>query len=172
MRKQYTFFAQPSIRIAKPSNSRLVIATAEIVQSEFRIIDVPAIAEWIVLAQRIRKRAGGREQLTSCIVLVFYNKVAAVVKDSHNISLEIVEVDVGRAVEVYIRGTGLRIIEEVHLVIADGHVGDELAVERIVGGFRLAVCGHFLLYAQTCGIILEFNRLGRLTVVNPCICTD
>ena len=46
---------------------------------------------------------------------------------------------------------------------------DQLAVEGVVGGFRLVVCGHFLLYAQACGIILEFDRLQRLGMVNPCV---
>ena len=82
------------------------------------------------------------------------------------------EVDVGCTVEVYLRGAGLRIVEEVQFVIADRHVRNELAVESIVGHFRLAVCRYLLLYAQACGIILEFNRLGRLGMVNPCICGD
>ena len=86
--------------------------------------------------------------------------------------MEIVEISIGRAVEVYLRGAGLRVIEEMELVAADGHVGDQFTMESIVGHFRLAVCGHFLLYAQTGRIILEFNRLGRLGMVNPCIRTD
>ena len=82
------------------------------------------------------------------------------------------EISIGHTIEVYLRGPRLCIIEEMQLVIADGHVGDQFAVEGVVGGFRLAIRGHFLLYAQACGIILEFNRLGRLGMVNPCFCGD
>ena len=89
--------------------------------------------------------------------------------DTHNISLEIVEVDVGRAVEVYLRGAGLRIIEEMQLVIADSHVRNEFAVEGIVSHYRLSIRSHFLLYAQACGIILEFNCFQRLSMINPCV---
>ena len=79
------------------------------------------------------------------------------------------EISIGHAIKVYLRGARLCIIEEMQLVIADGHVGDELAVEGIVGHFRLTVCGYSLLYAQACGIILEFDRLQRLGMVNPCV---
>ena len=160
------------VRIDEAPFGTIIIPVSEVVQSRFLIEDIPTIAERIVNAERRCQRTSDGDLLAPCIVLVFYYKVAAVVKDSYNISLEIVEVGVGRAVEVYLRGAGLRIIEEVQLVIADDHVRNQLAVESVVRYFRLSIRSHLLLYAQAGRIILEFNRLGRLDMVNPCICTD
>ena len=67
------------------------------------------------------------------------------------------EVGVGRAVEVYIRGTGLRIIEEMEIVIANGHMRDQFAMKKVIGrGCYSTLCDD-LLRAQAIEIVFEFD---------------
>ena len=65
-----------------------IIPASEVVQPRFLIEDVPTIAERIAHPQRIRERAGHGERLTPCIVLVFYNKIAIVVKNTDDVALD------------------------------------------------------------------------------------
>ena len=120
-----------------------IIPASEVVQPRFLIEDVSAITERIANAERVRKRTGRTQQLTPCIVLVFYNKIASAVKDADDVALEVMEVGVGCAVEVYLRGAGLRIIEEVELIsmldfieigVVNLHVRKQLAVVGIIRG--------------------------------------
>ena len=146
-----------------------IIPASEVVQAGFLIIDIPTIAERIAHTQRIRERAGHGERLTPCIVLVFYNKIAIVVKDANDISLKIMEIGVGRAIEVYLRRTGLRIVKEVQLVsmlnfvkvgVVNLHVRKQLAMISIVRRLRIPAMLQHLLNAHTVVVVLEGERLS------------
>ena len=104
------------IRIEKASFFRRVEPAFKIIKFRFLIEDITTISERIANTERTGKRAGGAQRLTPCIILVFYNKVVIVVKNSNDISLEILDVSIDCAIESHLRWTGPRILEEVQLI--------------------------------------------------------
>lgn len=66
--------------------------------------------------------------------MIFYHLYAVGVNYCHNIALEIVDIEVVRAIEADHRRLTLRIIEEVQTVVALCHVDNILAIQRVVGG--------------------------------------
>lgn len=97
---------QLRISIDKTLILRFIAATAQVVQPRFLIEDISTIAEGVAYTERVSERAGCGERLAPCIVLVFYNEFASAVKDSHGVSLKIVEVGADRFVESYLCGAG------------------------------------------------------------------
>ena len=133
------------------------------------IIDVTTIAERIAYTERIRQRAGGSERLARCIVLVFYYKRTSAVKDADDISLEIVDVGIDRAVKPHLRRTGLRVVEEVQLVdmsnlvevgIRHFHMGEQFTMVSVVRRLRVPAVLEYFLNTHTIVVVLERQRLS------------
>ncbi len=158
-----------------------IIPASEVVQPRFLIEDVSAITERIANAERVRKRTGRTQQLTPCIVLVFYNKIASAVKNADDIALEIVEVGVDRAVESHLCRSGLSIVEEMELIgmlnfvevsVVNLHMRKQLAMVGIVRRLRIPAVLQHLLNAHTIVVVLEGERLpvaGHLLNWEPMI---
>ena len=110
-----------SIRVDKPPGFGIIVSALEIVQPRFGIIDIPAVAEGVKFAQRVRHGAGGGQRITPCIIGVRYHLRAAAVDQPGHIALCILQVEVLRA------------------IVGDGH-GPQLVVgevqRRIAGGCR------------------------------------
>ena len=56
------------IRVDKAADSGVIIPALEIVQACFSVVEVPAVAEGVVLAQRIGHGAGGRDRIAPCVI--------------------------------------------------------------------------------------------------------
>ena len=126
--QEFLLIAQIKVSNQKSSNRRGVVSVAQVIQSGFLIVDITAIAERIALAQRRCQRAGRSERIARCAVLVFYNERARIVNQPDDVSLKIVEVGVDRAIESYLRRTGLRVVEEVKLILLCNLIPDTFFV--------------------------------------------
>ena len=104
------------IRIEKAGFFRRVQPAFKIVEFRFFIEDITTISERIANTERIRKRTGCAQRLAPCIVFVFYNKIAIVVKNTDDVALEILDVSIDCAIESHLRWAGPRIVEVVQLV--------------------------------------------------------
>ena len=146
-----------------------IIPASEVVQPGFLIVNVSTITERVAHAERVRKRTGRAQRLAPCIVLVFYNKIAIVVKNTNDISLEIVDVGIDRAIESHFCRTGLRIVEEMQLIsmlnlievgVVYLHVRKQLAMVSVVRSFGIPAVLEYLLDTHTVVVALEGEGLS------------
>ena len=100
------------ICVNKPSPSRLVIPVSQIIQPRLLIIHIPAIAERIQRAQRSSHLASLADQITPCIINIFYHLRTIRVNQRNHIALQIVDIEVIGIVIGDHAGLALRIIEE------------------------------------------------------------
>ena len=93
-----TYSSYNTIRIDKPSGFRVIVSALEVVQSRFGIIDIPAVAEGVELAQRVGHGAGGGQRITPCIIGVRHHLCAAAVDQPGHIALCVLQIEILRAV--------------------------------------------------------------------------
>ena len=78
------------------------------------IIDIPAVAEGVQLAQRGRHGAGGGQRIAPCVIGVRHHLCAATVDQSGHVTLRVLQIEVFRA------------------IVCDGH-GADLVVGEVQG---------------------------------------
>ena len=76
-----------------------------IIDPGFGIIDIPAVAEGVELAQRGRHGAGGSQRITPCIIGVRHHLRAADVDQPGHITLRVLQVKVPRAIVLHYKFT-------------------------------------------------------------------
>ena len=87
MLPKYGYFPNTAIRIQEPPDRYIIEPASEVVQPGFLIVDAATIAEWAALAQRRGRRTGGGDRLAPCVVPVFYNECARIVKQPNDVAL-------------------------------------------------------------------------------------
>ena len=120
------------IRIDKPTPLRIIVPTPQIIQPRLLIKDIPAIAERLHLAQRFRQLASAPQRRTPRIVAVADDGIAILIQNRNNVALQALDVGIRRAIVHHHRRTVLRVVEEVQLVAALGHVDNVLAVQGVL----------------------------------------
>ena len=120
------------IRIDKPTPLRIIVPTPQIVQPRFLIKHIPAIPERLHLAQRLRQLAGAPQRRTPRIVAVADDGIAILIQNRNNVALQALDVGIRRAIVHHHCRTVLRVVEEVQLVAALGHVDNVLAVQGVL----------------------------------------
>ena len=120
------------IRIDKPTPLRIIVPTPQIIQPRLLIKDIPAIAERLHLAQRFRQLASAPQRRTPRIVAVADDGIAILIQNRNNIALQALDVGIRRAIVHHHCRTALRVVEEVQLVAALGHVDNVLAVQGVL----------------------------------------
>ena len=120
------------IRIDKPIPLRIIVPTPQIVQPRLLIKDIPAIAERLHLAQRFRQLASAPQRRTPRIVAVADDGIAILIQNRNNVALQALDVGIRRAIVHHHCRTVLRVVEEVQLVAALGHVDNVLAVQGVL----------------------------------------
>ena len=103
-----------SIRIDKPTGFGVIVPAAEVVQPRLRVIDIPAVAEGVELAQRVGHGAGGGQGITPCVIGVRHHLRAAAVDQSGHVALRVLQIEILRA------------------IVGDGH-GADLVVGEVQG---------------------------------------
>ena len=98
--------------INKPFPHWIIIPAPQVVQSSFLIIYISTIPERVYRTQRGRHTTGFGHRSTPCIIMIFYHMYAVGVNYCHNIALEIVDIEVVRAIEADHGGMVLRIVEK------------------------------------------------------------
>lgn len=140
----------------------IVISTSEIIQPRFFVIDVAAIPEGLHSAQCSGHTTCLADGAAPCIIHIVYHSRASAVKNGHNIALQILDIAVRYVVVHNYSRLVLRIIEEVQIIAALGHVHHILAMQRV---FRYHPIYSFL-HSQAIFIINEsgcgVNRLHLL----------
>ena len=120
------------IRIDKPTPLRIIVPTPQIIQPRLLIKDIPAIAERLHLAQRFRQLASAPQRRTPRIVAVADDGIAILIQNRNNVALQALDVGIRRAIVHHHCRTVLRVVEEVQLVAALGHVDNVLAVQGVL----------------------------------------
>ena len=120
------------IRIDKPTPLRIIVPTPQIVQPRLLIKDIPAIAERLHLAQRFRQFTGTPQRRAPRIVAVADDGIAILIQNRNNVALQALDVGIRRAIVHHHCRTVLRVVEEVQLVAALGHVDNVLAVQGVL----------------------------------------
>ena len=120
------------IRIDKPTPLRIIVPTPQIVQPRLLIKHIPAIAERLHLAQRFRQLASAPQRRTPRIVAVADDGIAILIQNRNNVALQALDVGIRRAIVHHHCRTVLRVVEEVQLVAALGHVDNVLAVQGVL----------------------------------------
>ena len=92
----------------------VIVPAAEIVQPRLRIVDIPAVAEGVQLAQRVRHGAGGGQRIAPCVIGVRHHLRAATVDQSSHVALRVLQIEILRA------------------IVGDGH-GPPLVVGEVQG---------------------------------------
>ena len=72
------------VRVDKPSGFGIIVPTAEVVQSRFGIIDIPAVAEGVELAQCVDHGAGGGQRVAPCVIGVRHHLRAATLTEVYH----------------------------------------------------------------------------------------
>ena len=134
-----------SIRIDKSPKTRTIVSTSQIIQSRLLIVDIPTITERIEFAEGGGFAASGSDRLAPCIVLIFYKNVVSSVKNCNDITLQVVDVGVHGAIEVYHRRTAVRIVVEVQIITALSEIiifNSEISKSRLATAYsRFLPCG-------------------------------
>ena len=120
------------IRIDKPTPLRIIVPTPQIVQPRLLIKDIPAIPKRLHLAQRFRQLASAPQRRTPRIVAVADDGIAILIQNRNNVALQALDVGIRRAIVHHHCRTVLRVVEEVQLVAALGHVDNVLAVQGVL----------------------------------------
>ena len=120
------------IRIDKPTPLRIIVPTPQIVQSRLLIKHIPAIPKRLHLAQRLRQLTSTPQRRTPRIVAVADDGIAILIQNRNNVALQALDVGIRRAIVHHHCRTVLRVVEEVQLVAALGHVDNVLAVQGVL----------------------------------------
>lgn len=72
------------ICIHKPTPLGGIVPTAEVVQPRLRIIDIPAVAERVEIAQRVRHGAGGGQRTAPRVIGVCHHLRAATLTEVYH----------------------------------------------------------------------------------------
>ena len=147
--------------IDEPTQIRVVVPAAQIVQTGFFIKDIAAIPEGVQGTQRIGQRARLAGGLAPGIVRIGYHLRAVAVNQTDDIILLVVEVGAGSSIEQNHSRLVLRVVEEVQGVAAVGHMHKVLAVKRVLGR---AGRGSHLLHPQALFVIEEADRFAALAI--------
>lgn len=86
------------IRVDESSGFRVIVSALEVVQPRLRVIHIPAVAEGVQLAQRVRHGAGGGQRIAPGIIGVRYHLRAAAVDQSGHVALRVLQIEILRAV--------------------------------------------------------------------------
>ena len=113
------------IRVDKAADSGVIIPALEIVQACFSVVEVPAVAEGVQLAQRVRHGAGGGQRIAPRVIGVRHHLCAAGVDQPGHVALRVLQVEVFRAIIGDGHGTDL-VVGEVQGRIASGRVNVDL----------------------------------------------
>jgi len=119
---------QDRIDIEEPAGIRIKIPTSEVIQPGLFVVHISTLAERLHRAQRAGHATSLTNRLTPRIVLILYHSGAVAVKNGHKVALQVLHIAVRGPVESDNRRLVLRIIEEVQVVIARGHVHDVLTM--------------------------------------------
>ena len=111
---------------------RIVIPITNIVQSRLLVKHIPAIPKRLHLAQRLRQFTGAPQRRTPRIVAVADDGIAILIQNRNNVALQALDVGIRRAIVHHHCRTVLRVVEEVQLVAALGHVDNVLAVQGVL----------------------------------------
>ena len=103
-----------AIRIDESSRFGIIVAAVEVVQACFGVVDIAAVAEGVILAQRARHGAGGAQELTPRIVSICHHLRACGVHNARYIALRVLQVEVLRAVIVHGQGAD-SVVGEAHI---------------------------------------------------------
>ena len=128
MRRNATANTCKAICIDEPLPHRIIIPTPQIVQSGLLVIYIPSRPERIHRTQRSSHRASLADQITSCIINIFYHLRTIRVNQRNHIVLQIVDIEVIDIVIGDHAGLPLRIIEEMQIMAALRHVDDIFAI--------------------------------------------
>ena len=120
------------IRIDKPTPLRIIVPTPQIVQPRLLIKHIPAIAERLHLAQRFRQLTSAPQRRAPRIVAVADDGIAILIQNRNNVALQALDVGIRRAIVHHHCRAVLRVVEEVQLVAALGHVDNVLAVQGVL----------------------------------------
>ena len=71
----------------------------------FGIIDIPAVAEGVQLAQRVRHGAGGGQNVAPCVIGIGHHLRAAAVDQPGHVALRVLQVEVLRTIVLYYKFT-------------------------------------------------------------------
>mgnify|MGYP004537307617 CR=1 FL=1 len=86
------------IRVDESPGFGVIVSALEVVQPRLRIIDIPAVAEGVELAQRVGHGAGGGQRIAPCVIGVCHHLRAAAVDQSGHVALRVLQVEILRAV--------------------------------------------------------------------------
>ena len=106
-----------AVRIDKPAPPRVIIPALQIVQPRFRVVDVSAVAQRVLLTEGCCHRAGGGQQIAPCVVGVGHDARAAGADKAGHVALRVLDVEILRAVAVHGQRAG-RVVGEVQLIAA------------------------------------------------------
>ena len=86
------------IRVDKAADSGVIIPALEIVQACFSVVEVPAVAEGVEIAQCVGHGAGGGQRIAPCVIGVRHHLRAAAVDQLGHVALRVLQVEVLRAI--------------------------------------------------------------------------
>ena len=87
--------------INKPFPHRIIIPAPQIVQSGLLIIYISTIPERVYRTQRGRHRASLADQITPCIINIFYHPRTIRVNQRSYIALQVVDIEIVHAIETH-----------------------------------------------------------------------
>ena len=93
------------VSIDEPAPSRIVVATIEVIQPRFRVVDVAPIAERVKSAESGGERPACAPRLAPRVIGVGHHLCPRAVHQTGHISLRIPEVEIVRPVVVHGHGT-------------------------------------------------------------------
>ena len=131
------------VRIDKPSPGRVIIPAAEVVQARLGVIDIPAIAERIVLSDIVHMGAVMIQHIAPCVVDISHNRVPVAVHDLNHIALRILDVQIcGPVVRHGRRANG--VVGKMQLVAAPCHLRQLVAQVRVAVRCTVGCLGNAL----------------------------
>ena len=155
--REHCHFTNVAIRIHEPSPPRIIIPTPQIIQPNFLIKHIPAIAERLHSPQRTCHRTTLANRRTPCVVSIANDNISRSVQKCYNIALQALDIRIGNSVVHHHRRAVLRIIEEVQFIRAGSHMHNILAVQRVL---RRHAVDRFL-HAQAIRVVHKFSRHAR-----------
>ena len=84
--RKHCHFTNVAIRIHEPSPPRIIIPAPQIVQPRFLIEHIPAIAERLHLAQRLRQFASAPQRRAPRIIAVADNSIAILIQNCNKVA--------------------------------------------------------------------------------------
>lgn len=145
---------------------------SQLVKTRLFIVDIASVPERIQISQCACQTAGATDDLAPCVVLILYHNAARGVNQSNDVSLQVVQIVIRRALIIYDAWLALSVIEEVHPVAALNQMGHMPAVYRIVR--RDARCGLSHSHAVVVVVVHDFRarllHLQQFAARLPAVC--